>query len=93
MGHGAAAEPLERCASRQGTWLPVGHRQMLCKFTVAVALCRSRRYCGAVHKSVGLLGAREEQVVKRDSPSRAAGSSADPADCCGEQSPAALPSR
>lgn len=63
------------------------------KFTVAVALCRSWRYCGAVHKSVGLLGAREEQVVKRDSPSRAAGSSADPADCYRERSPAALPSR
>lgn len=80
--HGAAAEPPDRepgCLSG--------------KFTVAVALCRTWRYCGAVHKSVGLLGAREEQVVKRDSPSRAAGSSADPADCYGERSPAALPSR
>lgn len=91
--HDAAAEPPKRCASGQGTWLPVRHGQMLCKFTVAVALCRSRHYCGAVQKSVGLLGAREEQVVKRDSPSRAAGSSADPADCYGEQAPAALPSR
>lgn len=79
--HSLQSHPPERRASGQGTWRPVtahmeglqihGGSSIKAGASATAVPCSCRQGCS---------GAGEEQAVKRDSPSRAAGSSPDPTD-------------